>query len=105
MRAYPFVFVALGALYGIYMMGFFNYLAEITPERERPVYVGTGNTVMGLMTLAPVVGGWLLEVTSYRVLFAVATVLMAAGFVASLRLMATGQINPAKRSVADGSIG
>ena len=89
-RAYAAVFVALGALYGIYMMGFFNYLAEIAPERERPVYVGAGNTIIGLMTLAPVAGGWLLEITSYRVLFGVTAVLMAAGFVVSLGLIAPG---------------
>lgn len=84
--AYPLVYVALGVFQSSTMLGFYNYLLEIAPDDVRPSYIGLGNTVMGVLTLAPTVGGWLLEVTSFPVLFAVAASLSTLGFVFALRL-------------------
>ena len=85
-RAYPFVYVALGVVNSSWMMGFFNYLLEIAPEGMRPAYVGLGNTIMGALTLVPMAGGWLLEATSYTVLFGVTAAMVATGFVLTLGL-------------------
>lgn len=85
-RAYPFVFMALGALNTIWLMGFSNYMMEVAPNRMRPVYIGASNTISGLMMVTPTLGGWLLEATSYPVLFAVTTALMAIGFLVSMTL-------------------
>ena len=85
-RAYPFVYVALGVLNSAWMMGFYNYLLEIAPEAMRPAYVGLGNTIMGTLTLVPMAGGWLLEATSYTVLFGVTAAMVATGFVLTLGL-------------------
>ena len=85
-QAYPFVYVALGVVNSAWMLGFFNYLLEIAPEGMRPAYVGLGNTIMGVLTLAPIVGGWLLEATSYTVLFGVTAAIVAAGFLFTLGL-------------------
>lgn len=85
-RAYPFVYVALGVVYSAWMLGFFNYLLEIAPERMRPAYIGLGNTIMGLLTLTPIIGGWLLEATSYTTLFGVTAAIVAAGFLFTLGL-------------------
>jgi MFS family permease len=85
-QAYPFVYVALGVLNSAWMMGFFNYLLEIAPEGMCPAYVGLGNTIMGAMTLVPMAGGWLLEVTSYTVLFGVTAALVVTGFLLTLGL-------------------
>ena len=84
--AYPLVFVALGAARSSWMMGFMNYMLEIAPEALRPVYIGTGNTVRGLLMVLPVLGGWLLEATSYPVLFGVTVVVGMVGFYVSLGL-------------------
>jgi len=84
--AYPLVYVALGVVNNAWMLGFFNYMLEIAPERMRPTYIGLGNTIMGLLTLAPMVGGWLLEATSYTVLFGVTAAIAALGFLFSLGL-------------------
>jgi hypothetical protein len=84
--AYPLVYVSLGIINSTWIMGFFNYLLEIAPEGMRPTYIGISNFVMGTLTLIPVLGGWLLEATSYTVLFGSATVLVAAGFLLSLGL-------------------
>jgi len=85
-RTYPFVYVTLGVFNNAGMLGFFNYLMEIAPGEMRPTYIGLSNTIVGLLTLAPIVGGWLLEATSYTVLFSVAAAMVTAGFVLSLGL-------------------
>ncbi len=85
-RAYPFVYVALGVMNSAWMLGFFNYLLEIAPEGSRPAYIGLGNTIMGVLTLAPLAGGWLLKATSYTTLFGVTAALVAAGFLLTLGL-------------------
>jgi MFS family permease len=83
---YPLVFVALGILNAVRMLGFTTYVLEIAPEAERPEYVGLANTLAGLLTIAPTLGGWLLQATSYPVLFALTAVFVSAGFVVSWRL-------------------
>jgi MFS family permease len=83
-RAYPVVFVALGVINSTWLIGFFNYLMEIAPEGQNPAYVGSFNTIVWPLTLMAIVGGWLLETTSYTVLFGVTTAFVAAGFLVSL---------------------
>jgi len=85
-QTYPFVYATLGVTNSAWMLGFFNYLLEIAPEGMRPTYVGLGNTVMGVLALAPMVGGWLLEATSYTTLFGVTAAIVAAGFLFTLGL-------------------
>jgi hypothetical protein len=85
-QAYPFVYVALGVLTSTWMLGFANYLLEIAPDRIRPAYVGLGNTILGVLTLTPSLGGWLLEATSYTVLFGTTAAITAVGFLLSLGL-------------------
>lgn len=84
--AYPLVYVALGAFQSASMIGYYNYLLAIAPHDMRPSYIGLANTMMGIITLAPVVGGWLLEATSYTVLFAITTGLISLGALAGLNL-------------------
>jgi MFS family permease len=93
-QAYPFVYVALGVLEGSWMLGFFNYLMEIAPADARPIYIGLGNTIMGVLTLAPTLGGWLLEATSYVELFGVTAALVTLGFLFTLGLKPTRQAVP-----------
>jgi len=83
-QAYPVVYVALGIFQSSTMLGFYNYLLEIAPDDRRPAYIGLGNTIMGVLTLAPTLGGWLLEATSYTTLFAVTAGLIFAGFLAAM---------------------
>jgi MFS family permease len=85
-RAYPVVYVALAAYQSSIMLGYYNYLLEIAPDGMRPSYVGLGNTVVGVLTLAPTIGGWLLEATSYTVLFGVAAGLASLGTLMALGL-------------------
>jgi MFS family permease len=85
-QLYPLVYVVLGVYNSASMLGFYSYLIEIAPDNMRPSYVGLGNTIQGVLTLAPTVGGWLLEATSYTVLFSTTAALVFLGFLISLRL-------------------
>ncbi len=96
-RAYPLVYVALAAYQSSAMLGFYNHLLEIAPDRVRPSYVGLGNTIMGMLTLAPTVGGWLLEATSYPVLFGVTAGLASLGAVTALGLKPAMGTGPTRR--------
>jgi MFS family permease len=85
-RAYPVVYVAFAAYQSSTMLGFYNYMLEIAPDSVRPSYVGLGNTIMGILTLAPTLGGWLLEATSYIVLFGVTAGLASLGTLIAMSL-------------------
>ena len=67
-------------------MGFYDYVLGIAPTGLRPSYVGLANTIMGGLTVAPLLGGWLLEATSYPFLFCPCAVAVALGFLITLRL-------------------
>jgi MFS family permease len=97
-EAYPFVYVTLGVVNSAWMLGFFNYLLEIAPQGMRPAYVGLGNTLVGMLTLAPMAGGWLLEASSYTTLFGVTTAFVAAGFLLTLGLKPPQQAAPGEGS-------
>ncbi|NLE43167.1 MAG: MFS transporter [Chloroflexi bacterium] len=86
MWVYPLIFVALGAANSAQMLGFSNYVLEIAPDTHRPAYLGLCNTILGITTLIPTLGGWLLELTSYGLLFGLTAALVCAGFVYTLGL-------------------
>jgi MFS family permease len=97
LAAYPYalVFVFIGANYGGYMQGFTNFVLDIAPPEERPAYVGLYNTLGGTLTfVAPLLGGWLLQATSYPVLFTAAATGMLASLVATLRLREPRRVQP-----------
>lgn len=85
-RAYPLVFVALGVANATWIMGFFNYVLEIAPDGQRATYVGTISSIVWPLTLMSVVGGWMLETTSYTMLFVVTAAFVGASFLLSLGL-------------------
>lgn len=68
---FPLIFGLLGMIDSAMMLGYFNYVLDIAPETERATYVGLSNTLAGALAVAPLLGGWLLEQTSYSVLFGI----------------------------------
>ena len=79
---YASIFVTVGLVNSSIMLGFINFVMELAPPHDNPTYMGLSNALTGLLLLNPMVGGWVLEVTSYTVLFALA----AAGAGLSLAL-------------------
>jgi len=64
------------------------YLLEISPDTERPTYAGVANTMLGVATFLPVLGGWLLRLTgqNYVLLLVLGTVFSAIAWAATVRL-------------------
>ena len=75
-------------------MGFASHLLEIVPDRTRSLYVGTGNTIPGLLALVPMLYGWLLETISYAPSSSAALVLATAGILLSLTVSPRRAIAP-----------
>jgi hypothetical protein len=68
------------------MLGWMNYVLEIAPPGHRPTYTGLTNTLTGVLIPVPILGGWLLQSTSYPTLFIAAALgpLLALGLTRAL---------------------
>jgi len=76
---YTIVFVLLGMNLNGLFLGQNNLLLEIAPAGERATYIGVINTAVGLITLLPLVGGYIIEWTSYTVAFSLSSIFMFIG--------------------------
>jgi MFS family permease len=76
--AAAFLFLGLGD--GSIMLGFINYVLEIAPPGQRPVYIGLTNTLVGVIVLFPFIGGALADWGGYQIVFLLAAVGIAAGW-------------------------
>jgi MFS family permease len=83
---YSLIFLAIGALNSSFMPGFINFVLELAPPEERPTYIALTNTLCGSLLVVPFLGGWLLQATSYPVLFAVAAGGVAFALLLTFRL-------------------
>jgi len=86
---YLLAFAAISIVDNSFMLGYLNYVIEIAPPGERPAYVGLTNTISGVLIVLPLVGGALLQTTSYPVLFAMAATGAVLGLLLSTRLPAS----------------
>jgi MFS family permease len=80
------VFFFLGFTLSGISLGQTNYLLDVSPEAERPTYMGFMNTLLAPILLLSTLGGFIIERTSFETLFL--SVIGAAGvaLVLSLRL-------------------
>jgi MFS family permease len=72
----------IGSVYAAFRIGDSNMIFEIAPSEETSRFVGITNTfVAPVMTLAPLLGGALVDVFSYQVMF---TIVIVVGLVSTL---------------------
>ena len=83
---FPLIFFLLGLAQDTLFWGFNNYVLDLAPPRDRTTYIGLTNTVGGLLVVAPVIGGGILQLTSYNVLFCVALGIYVIALFAASRL-------------------
>jgi MFS family permease len=77
-------FLVIGVIVmGSPMLGFYNYVLELAPAGQRPTYIGLYNTIKGAQVVLPLVGGWLLQTTSYSLLFALTAAILVVAHVLS----------------------
>ena len=84
---YALAFFFLGATNSGLFVGFFNYLLEIAPEEKRPLYVGFIHTVIFPTYFLSVLGGIIIQLTNFRVLFALTLFLALVSVYLSYRLL------------------
>ncbi len=85
-RAYVWVYVCMGLAENLLMLGFVNYMLEISPPDQRTIYMGAGNAIASLGVLGPTFAGWLLGRTTYGVLFVISLLFGIAALVTALRM-------------------
>jgi len=85
---YGLVFLMIGGVNSSFMLGYTNYGLELAPAGQRPTYMGLFNTICGVLMVLPTLGGWLLQTTSYGVLFGLTAAVVAVSHLLSWRLPA-----------------
>ena len=80
------VFVLSGGSKSGAMIGNMNFLLEIAPPDDRPIYIGLTNTIMGIALLASSVGGLIVDLVGFTVLFSLALAFYALALLVTLRL-------------------
>ena len=90
------VFFAIGMFATALFVGFNSLAVELAPAGKRGIYIGIFNLASGLVIVWPGIGGWLLDRTSFMILFAATSALTLIAHVASWSLHAS----PARRNAA-----
>ena len=74
------VLFLLGCYTSAEMVSALNIILEFCSPEDRPTYIGLTNTLLApVVTVSPIFGGWLAEVTGFPVLFVVAIVASTIG--------------------------
>lgn len=75
---YP-IFFLRGAVLAAMMISGISIVLDFTGPENRPTYIGLANTIPGIFSaIAPLLGGWLANVTGYPAMFIVSTVISLA---------------------------
>jgi len=87
-----------------YNLGAFNLLLLSTPDEHRPRYVAIYSTITALAGIVgPVLGGWLLDVVGFPVVFGLSSVLRACGLILFLALVREPAVNGPYRNAVTAS--
>jgi len=67
------IFFLSGAVNAGTLISGFSIVYEFTDAENRPTYIGLANTIPGIMVaVAPLIGGWLVEMVDFQVMFLIA---------------------------------
>lgn len=83
---YCVVFFAVGGLTGSAWIGLTNFLLESVEPGERRSSIGIMNTANAPTTIFPILGGLIVQVVSYRAVFAITAVALLTALIIALRL-------------------
>lgn len=73
--AFGAVFVAYGAALSGQILSNLGYILDIAPDELRPTYIGLANTILGLVSFIPIVGGLVVDRYGFEEVFLAATFL------------------------------
>lgn len=80
------IFFFLGFTLSGIRLGQNNYMLDVSPEAERPTYLGFMNTLLAPIMLLSMLGGFIIERTSFEVLFIVVMFAAALALLVAIRL-------------------
>jgi len=92
--AFGAVFFPIAAIGGGGFIGATSYLFAIAPEQRRTLYIGIQNTLFAITMFLPLLGGAVVALTSFSVLFLVAAIIGVCGLVATILLPNRGPASP-----------
>ncbi len=75
-----------------------NFLMELVPDADRPLYLGLSNTLMGVVVIISGLGGLVVDLLGFVGLFAVTLGLGALGYVLATRLPEPRETPPRRQS-------
>lgn len=86
----PFAFAIIFAVFGVARtagnIAFPTYLLNLAPPQERTLYIGFTNTMLGIATFIPIIGGTLLDLFGFTPLFIITFLMSGIGFWLALGL-------------------
>jgi MFS family permease len=80
------IFFFLGSTGAGLGLGATNYLLEFAPEEDRPIYIGFMHTLVGPTVFLSVIGGVVLQLTSFAFLYILVLLMAILGIYSSFRL-------------------
>jgi MFS family permease len=84
--AFALVFLAAGMFGPGSAMGLTNYLLDVAPDEQRPLYLAFTNTLFGLARFMGMLGGLIVDWVGFDVLFGAAAIFYLIAFVGSITL-------------------
>ncbi len=89
---YSWTFASIGMFQTAQFVGFDSLNVDLAPPGQRTTYVGLFNTISSLVIIWPAIGGWLLQQTSYGLLFGLTAACLLVAHAASWFLPPTPAI-------------
>jgi MFS family permease len=84
--AYAGIYLCIGIIENLMILGYMNYALDLAPSGQRTIYMGTTNAIGSIGVLGPMIGGWLLGATSYATLYIAAAACGLGALMLALRL-------------------
>jgi len=83
---YLLLFAIIGFFIAGRTIGNTNYLLDIAPPKDRPIYISLSGTLLFPVSLFPLIGGLIAQYISYNILFIITGIPILLGFILSFNL-------------------
>jgi len=83
---YLLLFAIIGFFIAGRTIGNTNYLLDIAPPKDRPIYISLTGTLLFPVSLFPLIGGLIVQYISYNMLFVITGIPILLGFILSFNL-------------------
>jgi len=84
--SYLLLFAIIGFFIAGRTIGKTNYVLDVAPSRDRPIYISLTGTLLFPVSLFPLIGGLIVQYISYNMLFIITGIPILLGFILSFNL-------------------